>query len=294
MRSNILKYLKKRLASNRWALDSLARMSVPFSPLMRPGVFFFHQGRCGSSVVADLLNQHPKISSHGEIFNPFFSKKRLPTKPENMLRSRRMRAFPNYSVVEAKFFECQHLSLLGLSISEFVDLIRSCGFRKFIILNRLNYLRKVVSSKIGSERNKWRYMVNEEIPTLITVCLDVENVSILGRTAPIIDLFKYMDEQYQMLRIALGEDDVLELTYEEDIFDDPIVAYTRVCHWLGFENLPVQVRHKKTQSEMELNKIVENWNSVIEALSGTQYAWMMKSDPKLHIPLNSVDASRRS
>ena len=195
-----------------------------------------------------------------------------------MLRATRMRAFANYSVVEAKFFECQHLAVLGLSVGEFVNLVRSCGFQKFIILNRHNYLRKVVSSKIGFERGRYVYRVNQETPTLITICLDVENVSILGKTAPIVDLFMYMDEQYQRLRTALAGEDVLELSYEEDIFNDPMVAYTKVCHWLGVESSPVQVRNRKTPSVMELNKVIENWNSVVEALSGTRYAWMVKQE----------------
>ena len=122
------------------------------------------------------------------------------------------------------------------------------------------------------------YRVNQETPTLITICLDVENVSILGKTAPIVDLFMYMDEQYQRLRTALAGEDVLELSYEEDIFNDPMVAYTKVCHWLGVESSPVQVRNRKTPSVMELNKVIENWNSVVEALSGTRYAWMVKQE----------------
>ena len=89
------------------------------------------------------------------------------------------------------------------------------------------------------------YRVNEETPPLITICLDVENVSILGKTAPIVDLFMYMDEQYQRLRTALAGEDVLELSYEEDIFNDPMVAYAKVCHWLGVESSPVQVSKGK-------------------------------------------------
>jgi hypothetical protein len=259
-------------------MDAMTKISAPFSQLMRPGVFFFHQGRCGSSVVADLLGQHPKISSYSEIFNRYFNKRRLPTKPENMLRSTRLRAFANYSVVEAKFFECQHLAVLGLSVGEFVNLVRSCGFRKFIILNRYNYLRKVISEKIGFVRGRYVYRVNEDTPPLITICLDVENVSILGKTAPIVDLFMYMDEQYQRLRTALAGEDVLELSYEEDIFNDPMVAYTKVCDWLGVESSPVQVRQRKTPSIMDLNKVIENWSSVVEALSGTRYAWMVKQE----------------
>lgn len=272
---NMLKYFNKSLFSNRWAIDSLAKISVLLSPLMRPGIFFFHQGRCGSQVVASLLSQHPKISSYQEIFQPYMQKKSLPTKPENMLRMRRVYSIPSYAVVEAKFFECQHLSLLDLSIRDFVDVVRRCGFRKFIILNRLNYLRKIVSTRIAIARGgKWHYKANDEVPTT-TVRLDVEKTFIMGKAAPIVDLFKYFDEQYQILRVALAGEDVLELTYEEDIFDDPMIAYNKVCNWLGLERFPARVIYRRTNVK-ELSEVVENWGEVSGVLSDTQYAWMVK------------------
>jgi hypothetical protein len=150
----MMKSFKKRLKSNRWVIDSLAKLSILFSPWMRTGIIFFHQGRCGSSVVADLLGRHPKISSNGEIFNRYMKKKRLPTRFENMLRMRRALSFPDYAVVEVKYFGCQHLGLIGISINDFVDAAKQCGFRKFIILNRHNYLKQIVSSKVGLARGE--------------------------------------------------------------------------------------------------------------------------------------------
>ncbi|MGF1479266.1 MAG: hypothetical protein ACFB4I_07215 [Cyanophyceae cyanobacterium] len=34
----------------------------------RPGIFMWHHGRCGSTVLGKLLDQHPDINWRGEIF----------------------------------------------------------------------------------------------------------------------------------------------------------------------------------------------------------------------------------
>jgi hypothetical protein len=186
--------------------------------------------------------------------------------------------FPKYAVAEAKFFECQHLSLLNLSIGEFADLLRQSGYRKFIILNRRNYLKTVVSTQIGLARgNQWHLKVGEEMPR-ISVRLDIDHVSIQGKTCPMINLFEYMDKQYEILRRSLAEEDVLALTYEDDISGDPRVAYTKVCRWLGLEAVPVGIPLKKINTD-ELNEVVENWSEVVAALAGTRYAWMTGSAP---------------
>jgi len=278
-----MKSFKKRLLLNRWAMNFLSKMSVLFSPWMRPGVCFYHQGRCGSTVVANLLGQHPKIFDCGEIFLPYVRKKYLPTKPENILRVWQTLAFPKFPLAAVKFFECMDLSVLGLNITEFVDVVRHCGYRKFIILNRKNYLRKIVSREMAIQRKgKWHFKVNEE-PPLVTIRLDVENLRIGAKTAPktahIVDIFKYMDEQYQCLRMALAGEDVLELTYEEDIFNDPVSAYTKVCNWLNVESLVSQIGFRRS-NVMKLDEVVENWSEVLEALRGTQYAWMTKLDSR--------------
>lgn len=276
-KSMSFKPLKKHLKSNRWFVDTLAKASIRLSPWFRSGVFFLHQGRCGSTVVADLLGQHPKISFYGEIFKRYHSLKDLPASPENLLRVRQLTAFPNHALVAAKFMECQHPSTLGLSLNEFVRLIKHCGFRKFIVLNRRHYLKKLVSARVAVERGgKWHYKRNEVMPPK-TIQLDADNVTIGEMKAPIIDLFKYIDEQYQKLRNALAEEDVIELTYEEDIYADPLIAYNKICHWLGIERTPVNVKFKKT-NKADLNKVVENWGEVAGSLKGTKYAWMSELD----------------
>jgi hypothetical protein len=275
MKEYLPRSAKRYLLSSKRGIDLLAKASVPLSPWTPSGVFFFHQGRCGSTVVARLLNQHPKLSALGEIFEQPYQESQLPTKTENMLRARRAQAFPNRVIVEAKFFECQHLALLGQNISEFVDCIQRSGYKRFILLNRNNYLKKVVSGKIGRERGgKFHYKKNEEVPDA-RIHIDVRSVVLLGKTAPIVDLFEYMDEQYEKLRIALKGEDVLELTYEEDILDDPRVAYSKVCHWLGIENVPVKIDLRRT-NVVEIDKVVRNWGEVSSALAGTRYAWMVK------------------
>jgi hypothetical protein len=203
-------------------------------------------------------------------------KKRLPTGAENMLRMRRVLSFPNYAVVEFKFFGCQHLGLVGISIGDFINVAKQCGFGKFIILNRRNYLKRIVSSQVGLARGgKWHAKMNEEVAP-VTIHLDVENVNLGYRKAtPLVELFEYMDEQYQRLRTALAREDVIELTYEEDIFHDPMVAFNKICQWLNVESISLQINYRRT-SVNELNEVVENWREVSEVLLSTQYAWMVE------------------
>ena len=111
-----------------------SRLICPFSPLTPDGIFFFHQGRCGSTILANLLGQHPGICSYGEIFEHYMKDRRLPAAPTTMLRERRVRSFRRRALVEAKFFECQHLSLMGLSIEQFAELAKNAGFKKYIVL----------------------------------------------------------------------------------------------------------------------------------------------------------------
>ena len=84
-----------------------------------------------------------------------------------------------------------------------------------------------------------------------------------------------MDEQYQKLHTALEGEDVLNLTYENDIMQDPVRAYKKVCNWLELEEKPVKINLARTNNR-GLNEVVENWGEVVSTLEGTDYAWMVE------------------
>jgi hypothetical protein len=73
----------------------------------------------------------------------------------------------------------------------------------------------------------------------------------------------------------LADKDVLQLTYEDDILKDPRIAYRRVCGYLGLEPCPAFVRHARS-NPFRLDEIIENYDEVKQALSGTEFEWMLE------------------
>lgn len=60
---------KHFLSHNHAFASAAARVAGVFTSLIRErNVVMFHCGRCGSSVVGGLLNQHTKVRWAGEIF----------------------------------------------------------------------------------------------------------------------------------------------------------------------------------------------------------------------------------
>jgi hypothetical protein len=257
------------------ALRSLAALGRPLGPWLPEGVFIFHQGRCGSTVLARLLDSHPRLTAFGEIFETPYQRKRLPAPAGTMLRAKQVQAFPGRAMVEAKFFECQHLSLLGESIETFVALLQANGYRRFVVLDRRNYLGTLVSSMLAVVRGRrFHYAVNEAIPK-VQVTVDIRRVRVGGKEAPLTEMFAYMDTQYARLRAALAHEDVLELGYEDDIAEDPRLAYAKVCAWLGLEAGAAETDLRRT-NPYPLREVIGNWDEVAAALAGTRHAWMLE------------------
>lgn len=255
------------------AQRTLSALAAPLAPWLPDGVFVFHQGRCGSTVLAHMLDQHPRIAAFGEIFETAYKRQRLPAPAAAMLRARRLQAYPARAVVEAKFFEGQHLSFISGGGEVPLDLLRRAGYRRFIVLDRKNYLRVVLSSALAVTRGKkFHYAASETVPET-KVALNPDVVGIPGKQGPMLEVFAHMDRQYARLRADLDGEDVLELTYEDDIQDDPHRAYRKVCAWLGLDAAPAAatLRRSNTRSTCE---VIENWDEIAATLAGTPYAWM--------------------
>jgi hypothetical protein len=265
----------RSLTARAPAVRTLSALSRPLGPWLREGVFMFHQGRCGSTVLSQLIDQHPRLAAFGEIFETPYQRRRLPASGAAMLRARRAQAFPGRAVVEAKFFECQHLALIGCDIRGFVELLRRAGYRRFIVLDRKNYLKKLVSARLAVARGRRFHVAAGEAVPDVRVRLDPTGVEILGKHAPLTEMFGYMDAQYAKLRRALEGEDVLELTYEDDIAREPRAAFGKVCGWLAVGAAAAETDLART-NRRALSAVIENWDEVADALSGTRYAWMLE------------------
>jgi hypothetical protein len=131
----------------------------------------------------------------------------------------------------------------------------------------------MVSGKMGITRgSKWHYSVGEKVPET-TIILDVENIRYYEKRGNIVEIFRYMDKQYQTLQKALEGESVLNLTYEKDILQDPMQAYKKVCNWLEVEEMPAKINLVRTNTR-KLSDVIKNWDDVVSALKNTDYGWM--------------------
>jgi hypothetical protein len=112
------------------------------------GVVGWHIGRCGSTVLGTMLDQHPSIQWENEIFNPLLRAKRegraVPAIDTALAEVAGRRTRP-IQIAEVKFLADQHLSVFGCSLEEMIEVFLSRGCSRFVILNRVNYLSRMVS-----------------------------------------------------------------------------------------------------------------------------------------------------
>lgn len=112
------------------------------------GVVIWHIGRCGSTVLGTMLDQHPSIQWENEIFNPLLRAKRegraVPAIDTALAEVAGRRTRP-IQIAEVKFLADQHLSVFGCSLEEMIEVFLSRGYSRFVILNRVNYLSRMVS-----------------------------------------------------------------------------------------------------------------------------------------------------
>jgi LPS sulfotransferase NodH len=248
----------------------------------------FHIGRSGSTVLADLLNQHSKIVWDGELFHSpglrtikeitqrtgaghrWCRSRFFPDAPYSYIGSQMIKAgFKSYGF-ETKFY---HLSMNNINLADYINRLQCMGFSKFIVLKRRNYLRKVVSSLIGRQKSQFHQPIGDE-PSLSQIALKVDALEIDDGIRPLIERFEEWDYYFAQLDNSLFGEEVLKLTYEEDIFYDPYAAYLKVCSFLDFPSEEVSVRYGKT-NPYPLKAILLNFNEVVKTLQNTRYEWML-------------------
>jgi len=266
--------LKPRNKPASWYLRSPINKTLN-TGVRKKHVAMFHAGRCGSTVLGNMLNAHSKIFWANEIFNTFARPdgSKVPDKYlESVINNSRNRRISNTYGFETKYLPQQHLSssCLNISLSEYVKSLRALGFGYFISLHRKNYLRRAISAQIGREHRQW-HVKEKTLPTKVTI--DIDSFQTGMRIEPLIDLFSSMDESYERLRDCLPANSLF-LNYEDSIQDDPILAYTLVCDYLGLEHEKPKIELRRT-NPFSFEQMVSNFDEVKSALMDTKYSWML-------------------
>ena len=237
----------------------------------------FHSGRTGSTVLADMLNQTNDIFWDGEFYNKMLTN----SYPElnfiknsfTKLKIRSNRAGLNFYGCEVKLISHPHLDNSQISLPDFFNGLKKTGFNYYIILERKNKLRQLVSNAIAIQKGKWHNR-KDESSKKEKVFVDFHALT-QNKYESFVDFVLHVEETYATLNELLKGEKVLKLTYEDDILNDPFVAYNKVLDFLDVKNRnEISINFKKTNPYLLTDNII-NYNELKEMVKNTKYEWML-------------------
>lgn len=267
-------------------LERLIKQSLfPLTGKLDKTVAMLHQGRSGSTVLGNMLDKHPNIRWGGEIFIPQLYKIRYQNKsldytnPQKVLRrinEYRKGHFKTNFGFEIKTYDPQSLAW---SIHSFLDLIASLDHVKFIYLERKNILKMIVSHLIAYKNYQWHYNKGENIPNT-KIYINPQKVAVDFMEKPLLEMIPFFDNQRNECFDYLSQTPFLHLIYENDILNDPAIAYNKVCQF--FDVIPSKTTAKLQQINTKpLSEVISNFSEVENTLANTPYAWMCYNNSNL-------------
>jgi len=251
-------------------------------------VVMLHSGRVGSTVVAKMLDHHPRLRWEGEIFEHLSQLNTLPPdrRPDFHLRDAlpplvklRVRSGDAYRAgcrygFEAKHHPDQHGHIYGLEVEPFVARLSRLGVQYFIELRRKNYLRQVLS--VVRLRQTGQNHVRAGDPVQHSpVVINPDSVPLGRSDLPLRERFAEMDALHKKTVAVLQDRHALHLTYEEDIEDDPACAYRQICDFMGLSPMNPKVSLRRT-NDAPLTSLIANYDEIRSELLGTPYEWMLE------------------
>lgn len=258
----------------------------------RPGVvMMLHVGRCGSTVLANLLDQNPAIRWDGKLprkarslYGDAVAKMDFADWTQRQFASSGDRWYG----FEFKILADQYPAVLGTTTPAFLERCKAIGVTHYILLTRRNTLRHVVSHYASTARGNWHLSgAGAGDAGQAHFRLDAERIttgSAPGR--PLADYLQEVDDAHAEVRAILRGEKLLEIEYEADIdAQGPGLAYGRICAFLGIEATGVAVKNRKT-NPFPMTDTVTNFDEVAAALTGTRFEWMLErgAEPAVGAP----------
>ena len=247
---------------------------------MKKSVVMFHIGRSGSRVVGKLLDQHSEIDWQGEALKrpsveAFSSNLDDPSAycTFDHLEALSAQRSATWLGVETKFF---HLAQRDVAIDDFVKRTESMGCEHFIVLVRKNMLRKIVSSMVAKQSRSYHRAADEKAK-LTQITIDPDCVEIDAQAKPLVKFLEDYQQDFDQLDACLAGKQVLALSYEEHVSDDPRNAYGEICQFLNIPSEMPEVPFGKT-NPFPLSEIIQNWEEIVEVLAETKFAWMSQPE----------------
>lgn len=239
----------------------------------------FHVGRCGSTIIGKMLNQHPDIHWSGQLYGKVSRYNQSIFKSKNnvqklihgdlFVRNKKVYGF------ETNYRKNKDLSphLLDISLNDYVGLLVESGFTYYIHLKRKNLLRRFISSEIAKKVGYWHTPKQLDRPTQIKLPM---KFNYLGKTISIAELFQFQEERAHELDQSLTGMNTLFLNYEDHIYDNPTNAYYKVIDFLALHTYQAEIPFKKT-NDFNLSDILSNFDKVEKSLLNSPFEWMLEA-----------------
>lgn len=258
----------------KWIKYYLVKKAVLSSRV--ENICLIHFGRCGSTVLSNMLNQHEDIRWHGEIYSEYLKKQipevRMTTHPGDILKLR-MGLYPSkYFGFEIKAFGVADLGpkVLNSSFSNYYTELTKRRFSKYIVLKRENFLRQIISIQIGLE-TKQMHLQNNKKSELKQIILNPKNVVIGFEKMNLIAAFQLYEQAYIDIHNVLVDEDILDISYEHDIAPSPLIGYRKICNYLSVSKESVKINLSPT-NPYSLQEMLINYAEIEDVLAGTKYA----------------------
>ena len=251
------------------------------------GLATWHQGRCGSSVLNSLLNQHSRIQGQNEIFSRYMPRRwgDKPVPPmQQVLAEAVQQASKPVLNIEIKCLSAQNFALYpDAALNDWLAAIAGHGFQRHLLIHRRNGLRRLVSHLLAQRSGVFVQRQEDAAAPLAErqLTIDVEAIREGVETHALLGWLERYDHCHQQLRDGLQQwcreqqlPPPLELIYEDAIEPSPQLAYAQVCAALELEPEPVTVRFRRINPE-PLPQLIRNWAEIEALLAPTRFAWML-------------------
>lgn len=221
--------------------------------------------RCGSNWLCSLLDSHPEILCHHELFNPdgVHLSRSLRNQPDLLSN---LQALPPLSLLaqawsRSKGFKAVGFKLnLGQSEMIFNEVLNDHGVRK-IIISRRNRIRSFVSEMNAEKTGVWESFP-ESTPMPHPGPLHVDKAELIQRT-------QRNQDYYRGLRDLLDQTDqpVLELEYETL---DKAEQQQRMLNYLEVNPQQALVTATSRMNRGSLRSLISNDKELEQQLAGTE------------------------
>lgn len=251
--------------------------------LRKKKVAILHVGRCGSSVISRMLNQNKDFFNSEEIFLNYHEKGRSFTKEEiesiisiqEQRKTSKIYAFETkYSSYDAWGGSDLSINCLNIDIENYLRILKNLKYDNLIILERKNQLNRIISILMGRKTGIWHQEVDSQKKNKIQLqnqlTDEVNNVKI-----GLLEYIDIMASESDRLIEKTKDFTVLNLTYEDHIEKNPLLAYDMICDFLKISN-PVspEIKLQKTNRGTVKDKII-NYEEIHNYMKGSKHEWML-------------------